>query len=183
VVGIEPDEASREYAESQTGNQVLVGALPSNLPAFDTKFDLIAALDVLEHVDADAASINSLVQLLRPGGYFLTTVPAHPWMWSSHDIAHHHKRRYRMRDYLSLFHGAQMNVLKSSYFNTFLFPPVAIIRAYHTLMQIESPRDDKIPPPLLNSILTKIFASESGLLKHLSLPIGVSILLIAERRA
>ena len=57
-------------------------------------YDLIALLDVLEHVPDDLASLRAIHRRLKPGGALLLTVPANPWMWSAHDAAHHHFRRY-----------------------------------------------------------------------------------------
>ena len=182
VVGVEPDDLSRDYAQSATGSQVFSGLLPAGLPAFEAHFDLIAALDVLEHVDADAASVVALADLLKPGGKMLTTVPAHPWMWSRHDVAHHHKRRYRKADYEDLFHAAKLRILKTSYFNTVLFPAIASVRAVQRLAKKEGPGDDAMPSPAVNSILTALFGAERQLLRNFDLPIGVSILLIAERQ-
>jgi len=182
VVGIEPDDLSRDYAQSATGSQVLSGLLPAGLPAFDTRFDLIAALDVLEHVDADAASVEALGGLLKPGGKMLTTVPAHPWMWSRHDVAHHHKRRYRKADYESLFRTAGLRILKTSYFNTVLFPAIASVRAAQRLTRNEGAGDDAMPSPAVNSVLAALFGAERELLRSFNLPVGVSILLIAERQ-
>src|SRR5690606_37739711 len=93
VTGLEPDDESRAYASDATGVPVVFGLLPDGLPDFDGPFDLIAALDVIEHLDDDGGSLVALRRKLSPGGYLLTTVPAHPWMWSQHDALHHHKRR------------------------------------------------------------------------------------------
>ena len=70
-----------------------------------------------------------MAQLLRPGGYLATTVPGQPWMWSRHDEAHHHKRRYRLADYRRLFEAAGLTVKTASHFNTLLFAPIAAVRA------------------------------------------------------
>ena len=60
-------------------------------------YDLIGAFDVIEHIDDDRAGIASIATKLKPGGKFIMTVPAHPWMWSAHDVVNHHKRRYSKR--------------------------------------------------------------------------------------
>lgn len=182
VVGVEPDEPSRCYAQSTTESQILPGLLPANLPHFETKFDLVTALDVLEHVDADDASVQTLSGLLKSGGKMLTTVPAHPWMWSQHDIAHHHKRRYRKPEYEQLFRTANLRILRATYFNTILFPAIAAARAAQRLAKRQDTSDDTMPSPAVNSVLTALFGLERELLRGFNLPIGVSILLIAERR-
>lgn len=181
VVAMEPDEASRAYAADRTGVRVEPGFLPDDLPFAPESFDLVCAFDVIEHVDEDAASVASLARLIRPGGYFATTVPAQPWMWSRHDELHHHKRRYRIGAYRALFEAAGLDVVKSSYFNVLLFPPIAAVRAVKMLTGSAAADDDAMPPAPLNSLLTGLFAAERHWLAHAPLPIGVSIVLIARR--
>jgi len=181
VTGLEPDAASRAYAAERSGAPVIDGALPQGLPA--PGYDLVAALDVIEHVDADAEAVAAMGALLKPGGALLTTVPAHSWLWSRHDELHHHKRRYGLRDYRRLFQAAGLKVRKASYFNSLLFPAIAFARALKALPGVKAPEDDALPPPALNGFLRRIFAAEGPLLRRTSLPLGVSILLIAERPA
>src|SRR4029079_14886838 len=60
-------------------------------------YDLILLLDVLEHIADDVAALAAARRALRPGGHLLVTVPALPWLWSRHDEANHHHRRYLPR--------------------------------------------------------------------------------------
>ncbi len=180
VTGMEPDGESRAFAETQTGIDVLSGLLPHALPAFGWSFDLIAALDVIEHLEEDQASVTALAGLLKPGGWMLTTVPAHPWLWSSHDVVHHHKRRYRKADYLALFANAGLEVVKVSYFNSALFPLIALLRL--AKFGRESGRgDDALPPGPANALLARLFAAERLPLRMIGLPFGVSLLVVARR--
>lgn len=181
VTAVEPDAESRAYAAERSGAPVVDGALPNGLPA--PGFDLVAALDVIEHVDGDAEAVKALGALLKPGGVLLTTVPAHPWLWSRHDELHHHKRRYRMPTYRRLFEAAGLKVRKASYFNSFLFPVVALVRGVKVLTGGKGPEDDAMPGATVNGLLKRIFAAEGPVLRHANLPVGVSILLIAERPA
>jgi SAM-dependent methyltransferase len=181
VVAMEPDEASRAYAAERMGVRVEAGFLPDDLPFAPDSFDLVCAFDVIEHVDDDAASVQALARLIRPGGYFATTVPGQPWMWSRHDELHHHKRRYRMRAYRAMFQDAGLQIVKASHFNTLLFPPIAAVRAAKMLTGSKSADDDSMPPAPLNALLGGLFAAERHWLAHAPLPFGVSIVLIARR--
>ncbi|HEY2709606.1 MAG TPA: methyltransferase domain-containing protein [Caulobacteraceae bacterium] len=181
VSGVEPDEASRAYATERTGVAVEGGLLPDGLPFESASFDLVCAFDVIEHVDEDAASVAALGQLARPGGYLATTVPGQPWMWSRHDELHHHKRRYRMGAYRALFDAAGLQVVKASYFNTALFTPIAAIRALKMATGSTAADDDAMPPAPLNGLLAGLFGAELHWLRHVPLPIGVSIVVIARR--
>jgi SAM-dependent methyltransferase len=95
VEASELDPIARELASERLGREVKEAALPdlSMFPA--DSYDLIALLDVIEHVPDDKASLAAIMTRLKPGGALLLTVPANPWMWTAHDVAHHHHRRYR----------------------------------------------------------------------------------------
>jgi SAM-dependent methyltransferase len=179
VTALEPDEASRAYAAERTGVRIEGGLLPNGLPFAPASFDLVCAFDVIEHVDADAASVAALARLLKPGGYLATTVPGQPWMWSRHDELHHHKRRYRLGPYRAMFEAAGLRVLTASYFNTLLFAPIAAVRALKLLTGSTAADDDAMPARPVNRLLTGLFAAEGPWLRHAALPIGVSIVLIA----
>ena len=183
VTGLEPDEASRTYASQRMGVRVEGGLLPDTLPFEPASFDLVCAFDVIEHVDEDAATVAALGRLLKVGGYLATTVPAQPWMWGQHDALHHHKRRYRLRDYRRLFDAAGLTILKASYFNTLLFAPIAAIRLAKLALRSTSADDDALPPEPVNALLAGLFGAELHWLKHAPLPIGVSIVVIAQRPA
>ena len=181
VTAVEPDDESRVYAAEHSGVTVEGGLLPDGLPFEPASFDLVCAFDVIEHVDQDAASVAALGRLVRPGGYLATTVPGQPWMWSRHDELHHHKRRYRLTQYRALFDAAGLEIVKSSYFNTLLFPPIAAIRALKMATGSTAADDDAMPPAPVNALLTGLFGAELAWLKHATLPIGVSIVVIAQR--
>ena len=177
---MELDEASRAYAAERSGLAVDGGALPDDLPYPPASFDLVCAFDVVEHVDDDQGSVAALAALLAPGGVLLTTVPAYAWMWSRHDELHHHKRRYRLRDYRRLFEAAGLKVERASYFNTLLFPLAVAQRLAKKLLRRSGP-DDAMPPPSLNRLLEGVFGAERHWLARNSLPFGLSILLAARK--
>lgn len=183
VTAIEPDEESRIYAAERTGVSVHGGLLPHGLPDLGGPFDLVAAFDVIEHVDDDGGSVAALGARLKPGGFMISTVPAYAWLWSEHDAHHHHKRRYRLADFRGLFEAAGLKVRRASHFNSVLFPPIAAVRLAKSAVGIKGGNDEALPPPALNGVLRRLFASEKALLRMTDLPFGVSILVIAERPA
>ena len=113
---------------SRFGREVADSALPELPGVPDRTYHLIALLDVLEHVDGDEAALRSIATKLAPGGSILVTVPAYQWMWSAHDEAHHHKRRYSRRGLRSVAEAAGLKVDRIGYFNSLLFPLAAAVR-------------------------------------------------------
>lgn len=182
VQAIEPDADSRTYAAEHFGVEVKPGLLPHSLPRFPTPFDLVAAFDMIEHVDDDQGAVAALAGLLAPGGFMIATVPAYAWMWSEHDGAHHHKRRYGLAAFRGLFEAAGLKVRRASHFNSLLFPPIAAVRIAKSAVGLTS-ADDAMPPKPLNGMLKGLFGLERGLLRAMDLPFGVSILLVAQRPA
>lgn len=180
---VEPDDAGRAYAAARGLAQVDGGLLPDGLPSYDTAFDLVAAFDVIEHVDDDAGSVSALAGLLRPGGWMIATVPAYPWMWSDHDLLHHHKRRYLRPAFRTLFADAGLRVARATYFNTLLFPAIGAVRLARKIARSSGGDDEAMPSAPLNSLLRKIFGAEKFLLKAGDLPFGVSILVLAQKPA
>jgi SAM-dependent methyltransferase len=73
----------------------VVGALITSLPFADAAFDLVCALDIVEHVDDDAAALEELSRVARPGAVVLLSVPLHPELWNAFDDFVGHRRRYR----------------------------------------------------------------------------------------
>lgn len=148
----------------------------------DNSVDLVAALDVLEHVD-DGQALTAIGRILKPGGHVVATVPAFKYLWSGHDDVAHHLRRYRKNELRIKFEGAGFRIQKLTYFNTLLFAPVALSRLLKRVLgSDDGPKSDLVmPSQSLNRLLTTIFASERHFLKRARLPFGISIICIAEK--
>ena len=176
----ELDAIARGMASDRLGRPVLEARLP-DLSMFKAgSYDLIALLDVLEHVPDDLGSLKAIRGLLKPGGALVLTVPANKWMWSAHDVAHHHFRRYNKSELTRLFRQAGYDIRLHSYFNTLLFPAVAAARLIGKLRGNETP-DDAMPGKRVNEILNKVFGFEAGLIGRLPMPFGVSLIAVLRR--
>ena len=179
VDAIEPDDPARALATSRSGVPVKGGLLPDGVKLEDSAYDLIVLLDVLEHIPDDEATLAALRSKLAPDGRLIVTVPAAPWMWSAHDLAHHHQRRYTAKTLTDVFQAAGFRVRYRSHFNTVLFPLIAAARIVGRLLRREG-GDDAIPPRPVNRLLRGLFGAERHLLGRASLPFGVSLALVAE---
>ena len=172
---LEYDPQARALAAARgIARRVEPGMLPDAIGFGDTSYDMIALLDVLEHVDDDVGSLRALGGRLAQGGRILLTVPAVPWLWSDHDALHHHKRRYTHERLVAVAQEAGLAVQASGYFNTLLFPLAVAQRMTHQLFRREAALDAR-PAPWLNRGLERIFAAERHLLGRLRFPIGLSL--------
>lgn len=181
VDACELDAVARSLATDRLGRPVLEARLP-DLSMFEpASYDLIALLDVLEHVPDDAAALRSIRGLLKPGGSLVLTVPANPWMWSAHDVAHHHFRRYTKADLRRLLTEAGYDLQLHTYFNSLLFPPIAAARLLGKIRGDEA-ADDAMPKKRINALLEKIFSLEASLVGRIPMPFGVSLISLARPR-
>lgn len=180
VDAIEQDATARATARGRSGLAVCEGALPHDLPVADGSYDLVALLDVLEHVDEDRASLAAIGRKLLPDGRLLITVPAMPWLWSAHDAVHHHKRRYTRASLGATIAAAGLQVERIGYFNGFLFPLAVASRLWKAIVG-DSSGDDEMPSAPLNGALRKIFASERHLIGRVPFPLGLSVFAVVRR--
>jgi SAM-dependent methyltransferase len=189
IAAMELDETACEFANQRQITAVKLGSLPDKIP-FTDEYDLIVAFDVIEHLDDDLAALSALRSHVKPGGWIILTVPAYQFLWSSHDDINHHKRRYRLRSLQKVVRRADFSVRYASYFNTFLFPLVAGVRLLQNLFKLghksqdnksQTSSDLTIPSPRINKLLTFLFASERHFMGRLSLPFGVSAVVVAQK--
>jgi SAM-dependent methyltransferase len=175
---VEYDSAARIVAQGKAGISIGFCELPSRIDAADDTYDLVALLDVLEHVQDDVGALKAVAAKARHGGYILITVPAHPWLWSAHDDVHHHKRRYTRRTLRRAIARAGLSLESIGSFNMLLLPAALAQRAAKRILAVRS-ADDSMPPALLNRLLTRIFMIERHFAGRLTLPIGLSLVAVA----
>lgn len=180
VEASELDDHARALAERRLGRRVEAAALPDLSMFGEGRFDLAALLDVLEHVIDDKGALAAIFSRLKPGGKLLLTVPANPWMWSAHDVAHHHHRRYRKREIAALARGAGFEIELLSPFNSLLFPLIAAARVAGKLRGHDV-ADDAMPAAPVNRLLDKVFGAEAGLIGRVPVPFGVSLVAVLRR--
>ena len=183
--GMDVESAALGFCRKRGLRRLVRGSMDA-VPFADAAFDVVTALDVIEHVEDDVAALRETARVLRPGGVALITVPAHPWLWSDHDRALHHVRRYRRRELIGRLRDAGLRPLYLSYYNSFLFPAVAAQRLAQGLVRAwrrpdpEPPRSDvRLPPRPVNAALRELFAGERLWLARGRLPMGVSLVTVA----
>lgn len=182
VTGIDFSTAALKIAIKR-GLHVSKGSLLT-IPIKNESFDLISALDVIEHIEEEQEVLHEIKRMLAPDGHVLITVPAFQFLWSEHDIAVSHVRRYNAPQLKKSLHDAGFTIVRMSYFVSFVFPFVAIFRL---LTKSGTKKSDPKPnmhkfPKLFNVILEKVMDIENMILKKYNFPFGVSIICIAKKK-
>ncbi len=172
------------YALSLTQNKInspLINADLNDLPVHPESIGLIVAMDILEHLNDDISGIRSIYQALKKGGLLILTVPAFRSLWGIQDEVTGHKRRYSKQEMVKKLRREGFEVMKSSYFNFFLFLPIFFARLLIRLFGLEIESENEVNFPLINFLLKTIFSLEVYALRYFSFPFGVSLLCIAKK--
>ena len=125
--GVDISQQAVEFCRERGLDCVKLGAL-EQLPYDDESFDLVTALDVIEHLDDDVAGLHEIRRVLRPGGFVLVFVPAFMFLWGVQDDVSNHRRRYTMTSMLNAVRAAGLSVQWASYANASFFLPVLAVR-------------------------------------------------------
>jgi len=176
-VDISP-EALRFCAERGLRCVALADAIAVPFPS--GYFDVVTAIGIVEHVDDDTAFLAEMNRLLRPGGAFVLLTSSFPWLWSMHDVANRHRRRYYLRGFRDQMRRAGFQSVRFSHMNFLLFPALAPALLLHRLfVGLRSDHPERIlpkPPRIVNAALTAILRLEARLISRVTLPWGVSLI-------
>lgn len=171
-----------EVARRQLPDDVELVELDARHVPYESEFDVVGAFDVLEHLDDDSAALEGMRRAARQG--VIVLVPQHPRLWSALDEVAHHRRRYTRRGLVAKVRAAGLEVVAASSFVTALLPVMLLARAARRLAG--RPYDlfaELEPPRPLNAAFERILDGERFLIERgVSLPVGVSLLLVARRR-
>ena len=167
----------------QRGLRNLYSGPLDHVPEEYGTFDVVTLLDVLEHIDDDAAALRNINALLNDRGIVLITVPAFPALWGAHDVVTHHKRRYVQKSLRAVVEGAGFAVEHISYFNFFLFPVALVRRTVARLTGSSDATDLEVPRTIVNTTLRTVFEFEKYLLPRMKFPFGLSLICVARKRA
>jgi ubiquinone/menaquinone biosynthesis C-methylase UbiE len=181
VIGLDYSKEALSYCKFR-GICALTSGVAESLPLRDETFEIVCALDVLEHIDDDLAAIGELFRVLKEGGILIVTVPAFQFLWSNHDAAMHHKRRYVQRDLIAHLESCGFSVEMCTYWNFFLFVLVALVR----LLGKKEPRCSgaglqELPIPLNKALIHVLRVERYIIMRNIGLPLGVSILSVCKK--
>ena len=188
-VGTDFSEEALSFCRER-GHNLLCKADAAALPFPDGEFDIITALDVVEHLDDDLAALTEIRRVLRPGGFIIISVPAYPVLWSYWDDILGHRRRYTTRSMREVVRKSGLRLRKVTYSNASILLPTVALRIMKAALgkaaasrgQGADPESDFIPVPgWLNKALTAYYRLEARFLARRSLPFGLSVVCVAQR--
>jgi len=179
--GMDMSDEAINFSKEIFNGKIEKGLLPNKIPYDENYFDLITALDVIEHVDQDIASLKTIHSHLVLGGRAIITVPAYMFLWSKFDEINEHKRRYTLTELNTKLVQAGFTIEKISYYNTLLFPIVFVVRMLNNILKRDGLSDVDMPSSPLNIVLKNIFGIEKFLLRFMNLPFGVSVLAFVKK--
>ncbi len=192
VEGIEVDPRPVAMARAR-GYEVKQGDATRTLPFTEAQFDLITALDVIEHVDDDIAVLRESRRVLKPNGILAITTPAFQRLWSHNDVLNGHRRRYTAPDLERRIKASGLTIRRLTYGFFLVFPlsaPLILMRnrlgkrpelSSHHFEQDAYQVEMEPVAPLLNRMLRGVGRVEAAMVKHIDLPVGTSLVCIAQK--
>ena len=186
VTGLDVSEEALKFSQDKGFSKLLLGKAEA-LPVPDKSFNIVSILDCIEHIDDDMKALHECERVLKKDGVLLLTVPAHRWLWSRHDEALHHKKRYTKSELISKIEVAGFVVQEISHFVIPAIPFLLFQKSMCRIKKVFYPRRkeiidtyDVLLPSFLNKSLILWLNFENLIIKKISIPFGSSILLVAK---
>lgn len=180
VFGLDRSFYALSLAPKKFKSSLINGDL-NQLPFKPNSIGIIVAMDILEHLEDDMNGIHELYKALKKGGILFLAVPAFSFLWGIQDEVTGHKRRYLKKEISNKLRQGGFEILKSSYFNFFLFFPILFGRRLIHFLGLKIESENEINSPLINFFFKMIFSIEPYILRHFSFPFGVSFFCIARK--
>jgi len=178
--GVDLSKDALAFCHERGLEKVRLGAAEA-LPYDDGTFDLVTALDVVEHMDDDLVGLREMRRVLRPGGRVLLFVPTFMFLWGLQDDVSNHRRRYRLPELRRVLEQAGFEVERTTYANITFFLPILLARKLMRATGIKAESENNINVSALNGVLGSVFGAESVVLRFMNIPFGVSGLCVARK--
>lgn len=188
AVGLDFSREGLKFTRTRGLSRLVCGDA-QKIPFAAERFDLVTAFDLVEHVDRDGDLVAEVHRVLRPGGVFMATVPAHPFLWSQHDVALHHKRRYVYKQFNALFDPAKWNRKRFTFAFATIFPAAAVVRTIagkpkqngHGPAK-EQADTNRATAGWLNNALIGWHKVEASWIERFNAPFGLSLMTVQEKK-
>ena len=178
--GLDSERAALECASRRPVPGLCAGQA-GRLPFAAGSFELVTALDLLEHLEDDDRVLAEAFRVLKPGGWFLVTVPAYPGLWGAHDLALGHRRRYRRGEVREKLAAAGFRPERVVHFFGLFFPLMLLVRIGQKRWGNPQQTISYEPWPALNRLLLGMAEAEVRLLDYLSPPFGTTLVGLAQK--
>lgn len=182
-LGIDLSAEALTFATKRRPDALARGSI-GTLPFGSNTFDLVTSFEVIYHlaVEDDRAAIAEMARVVRPGGWVLVRAPAYDWLRGAHDRAVQTRHRYTAGELRTKLGEAGLDVVRTSYLNSTLFPLAAAKRALEWVARTPGDESDLKPiAPSLNRLFTGALAVEGQVLSRVDLPFGLSVLGLARK--
>jgi len=180
-IGVETNPYLTARARAK-GVHIIEQAMPSKLDLPERHFDAILLLDVLEHIQDDVGTLESLLPLLKQDGRFIINVPAHPVLWSLLDEVNEHKRRYTKKVLVDRVKKVNLKPIVTRYWASGAASFALLQRRLWWQTRSLKTYQTHIPSPVINNLMKKYLVNEWHLTRHLPLPFGVSIFMVSGKQ-
>jgi SAM-dependent methyltransferase len=175
--GVDVSDEALEFCRRK--NLKVHKGLAETLPFETESFDVVTALDVVEHLDDDAAGLKEMYRVLKKGGRSLIFVPAFMWLWGVQDDISNHRIRYTKAQIVERLKAAGFEIERATYANITFFAPILAGRALMKLTGLKPESENNVNVSALNGVFGRVFSAERFWLKHFNFPFGVSIVVSA----
>ena len=180
VFGIDNSTDAIAFCKKRGLKGVTLGSI-EKIPYKNSSFEIITALDVLEHVD-DSKALREISRILKKEGVLIITVPAFQWLWSKWDEVLYHKRRYTEKTLSKILKNNGFKIVKTSYIYSFLVLPSLIIRGIKKIFYKDYyPSDFKLSNKIINDFLITLANIERIFIINFKIPFGTSVVAVAKK--
>jgi SAM-dependent methyltransferase len=180
IVGVDRSELALNLCRERGLTRLVQGTV-ERLPFGTGTLDAVVALDIFEHTADDAGAFAEAARVLRPDGLLVLSVPAFQSLWSAHDVALMHERRYRLPQVRRRLEAAGLAVESASYALWFLFPAFVASRLRARFRRGEASAEISEVTPWVNRTLVALQDVEGRLASRLRLPWGSSVVAVGRK--
>ncbi len=186
AIGIDLSEQAIRFCRGRglAADRALVGSV-TELPFPNSYFDLAVSFDVLCNVPDEGTAFAELARVLKPGGRLIVQLPAYQWLWSAHDVAVGHQRRYSAHGLSRTIARAGLEPERVTHTNAFFLPFAVLTRWVRRAHQNGNDVCSDLVMPIprwLNDCFSAVIALEMRAVSRVNLPVGLSVLVVARKK-
>jgi ubiquinone/menaquinone biosynthesis C-methylase UbiE len=159
----------------------------TRIPLASSSIDIATSFDVLQCVEADVTAVREMARIVRPGGVVVVTLAALDVLRGDHAEVWQEVRRYTPATARRLVEAAGLTPERVSFMFASLFPLMASVRLVQRMTrrlgrQVSAETDIAVPADPVNLLLTALVSAEAALTRHVPMPIGSSLLVVARKK-